>query len=177
MVTAPRSRSGRLARDGSEVRLWPTVATEALDRSAECIQLCEQAQAPTVPQEPPGHKRHASRARGAADLMGGPAAPRSYAEYKPRTETLRRARLYGCSTRDPLLRKIRRKKPAPPPIPEQKPAPEPVPADLHERLFAYHHPRQEPRPIVGREGHFYAGLVLPRSSLPFSRDWPQAVSP
>ena len=28
----------------------------------------------------------------AAALMGGPAAPRSYAEYKPRTETLRRAR-------------------------------------------------------------------------------------
>ncbi len=98
--------------------------------------------------------------------MGGPAAPRSYAEYKPRTETLRRARLYGCSTRDPLLRKIRRKKPAPPPIPEQKPATEPVPADLHERLFAYHHPRQEPRPIVGREGHFYAGnAVVPPGSM------------
>ena len=91
--------------------------------------------------------------------MGGPAAPRSYAEYKPRTETLRRARLYGCSTRDPLLRKIRRKKPTPPPIP-QKSEPEPVPADLHERLFAYHHPRQEPRPIVGREGHFYAGNAV-----------------
>ena len=80
--------------------------------------------------------------------MGGPAAPRSYAEYKPRTETLRRARLYGCSTRDPLLRKIRRKKPAPPPIPEKPPPPEPVPADLHERLFAYHHQRTEPRPCL-----------------------------
>ena len=113
-----------------------------------------------------GSKRHASRARGAAALMGGPAAPRSYAEYKPQRETLRRARLYGCSTRDPLLRKIRRKKPAPPPLPEKPPPPEPVPADLHERLFAYHHQRTEPRPVVGREGHFYAGnAVVPPGSM------------
>ena len=66
MITAPQSRSGGLARDSSEVRFWSTVATEALDRSAECIQLCERTQAPTTPREPPGHKRHASRARGAA---------------------------------------------------------------------------------------------------------------
>jgi hypothetical protein len=143
-------------------------AREALDRSAECIQLASGLR----------HQRHRESRREHADTpavragqpqiraMGGPAAPRSYAEYKPRTETLRRARLYGCSTRDPLLRKIRRKKPAPPPIPEQKPAPEPVITDLHERLFAYHHPRQEPRPIVGREGHFYAGnAVVPPGSM------------
>ena len=66
MITAPQSRSGGLARDSSEVRFWSTVATEALDRSAECIQLCERTQAPTTPREPPGARRHASRARGAA---------------------------------------------------------------------------------------------------------------
>ena len=66
MITAPQSRSGGLARDSSEVRFWSTVATEALDRSAECKQLCERTQAPTTPREPPGARRHASRARGAA---------------------------------------------------------------------------------------------------------------
>ena len=41
-----------------------------------------------------------------------------------------------------------------------------MPADLHERLFAYHHQRTEPRPIVGREGHFYAGnAVVPPGSM------------
>ena len=63
MITAPRSRPGRLARDGYESGFGRPSRREALDRSAECVQLREQAQAPTAP---PGAQLHASRARGAA---------------------------------------------------------------------------------------------------------------
>ena len=73
--------------------------------------------------------------------------------------------LYGCSTRDPLLRKIRRKKPAPPPLPENH----------HPRTGAGRSARaalRVPPPANGtatgcwEEGHFYAGnAVVPPGSM------------
>ena len=122
-------RSGRLA-DKPEVRCC-TVAGGGAGRSADYTAVragqAKAARRPSTDTRQPC-------ARGSRS--DGWPAHRAFAEYKPQRETLRRARLYGCSTRDPLLRKIRRKKPAPPPLPEKPPPPEPAPADLHERLFA-----------------------------------------
>lgn len=96
--------------------------------------------------------------------MGAPAAVETKGERRARSEreqadaTRRRARLFGCSARDPLLRTLRRQ------LRKQKataatarPAPDKLPADLHERLYARRQQPKPPRPIIGREGHFYAG--------------------
>ena len=107
-------------------------AREALDAAQRLYKLCPlSAQC----REKRRAHRHTPAVRAGQPQTEPWAARQRHAHMpstSPRTETLRRARLYGCSTRDPLLRKIEAEEARTASIPEQKPAPEPVPADLHE---------------------------------------------